>query len=61
MIYFFITTAIAIVIGLVAANIFKPGVGVTFSGRCTGESDRSTFFNTNFVRYSTNKSDRLFS
>ncbi|MBU5269630.1 dicarboxylate/amino acid:cation symporter [Clostridium cochlearium] len=31
MIYFFITTAIAIVIGLVAANIFKPGVGVTLA------------------------------
>ncbi|PRR79142.1 Proton/sodium-glutamate symport protein [Clostridium liquoris] len=28
MIYFFATTAIAILIGLVVANIFKPGVGV---------------------------------
>lgn len=28
MIYFFATTAIAIVIGLVLANVFKPGVGV---------------------------------
>ncbi|MBC2397647.1 dicarboxylate/amino acid:cation symporter [Clostridium tetanomorphum] len=28
MIYFFITTAIAIVIGLTIANIFKPGVGI---------------------------------
>lgn len=28
LIYFFITTAIAILIGLFAANIFKPGVGV---------------------------------
>lgn len=29
MIYFFVTTAIAILIGLILANIFKPGVGVT--------------------------------
>ena len=29
MIYFFATTAIAILIGLILANIFKPGVGVT--------------------------------
>lgn len=28
MIYFFVTTAIAIIIGLILANIFKPGVGV---------------------------------
>lgn len=37
MLYFFVTTAFAIVIGLVAANIFKPGVNVSLAAAAAQE------------------------
>lgn len=41
MVYFFVTTALAILIGLVAANIFKPGVGISLAGAAAQEATKA--------------------